>query len=147
MSKHYLNFFIQGRLLEMMASLLNSILSFWPSVVKILAECLTRPMKEKRYLIHSGGVLSCSRKGGKDRICLENRRLISLAIVDAKIVSKEIATRIVRRILPAKNPQQPGRICFRSINRGMVGHISQKWYKLMTGDQEIDRCGCDFIDW
>ena len=44
-------------------------------------------------------VITLIEKKGKDRTCIENWRPISLVNVDAKIISKVIATRI-KNILP-----------------------------------------------
>ena len=56
-------------------------------------------MKERRCLIHSGGVLSRSWKKGKNRTYLENWGPISITRSKA---SKVIATKIVK-ILPEKD--------------------------------------------
>ena len=73
---------------------------FWPLISEPFIQCANECF-EKREMSSSQkqAVITLTEKKGKDRSFLENWRLISLVNVDAKIVSKAIATRI-KNVLP-----------------------------------------------
>ena len=74
--------------------------TFWPLLSDILMDSSNEAfMKKEMSPSHRQAVITVIEKQDKDRTYLENWRPISLTNVDATIVSKVIATRIVK-VLP-----------------------------------------------
>ena len=79
---------------------LNSIKKFWPLISEPFIQCINKCFKKgEMSLSQKQAVITLIEKKGKDRSFLDNWRPISLVNVDAKIMSKAIATRI-KNVLP-----------------------------------------------
>ena len=78
----------------------NSIKKFWPLISEPFIQCINECFeKGEMSLPQKQAVITLIEKKGKDRSFLDNWRPISLVNVDAKIMTKAIATRIKNVLL------------------------------------------------
>ena len=92
--------FQEINLLATMAFPMNFITKYWTLISKPFLECINESFeKGEMSNTQKQAVITLIEKKGKDRCFIENWRPISLLNVDAKIMSKVIATRI-KNVLP-----------------------------------------------